>query len=189
MKRWPAAQRGMSLIEVLTVMVVLSLVMSMLGSFYVAALKLFREGSLTSDVMAEAAWAVRWMEADLRAARRATTAQTSQVVLVLPRKDVDGRNVVPLEDGDEVWYYRGTADGAVSSSGSYLWQAVKAYGAGQFTITRRLASHLTSLTFSYSPDSADPTAVKVSLTVQATEGPKTVNRTESGWLTLRNHGL
>lgn len=181
--------RGMTLVEVLTVITILALVLSMMTSIYAAALKLYNQTRGESSNLTQGTLALRRMAPDLRGARRIDYAGTGSLILTRPRQDGSGHNLVPLQDGAQVWFYRGDSQGYLQADGAYLWRAVKNVGTLFFTIDRKLASGINALSFDYEPDSVKPQAVKVAVTTTTIVRGQPVTRTQTTRFALRNYGL
>jgi len=181
--------RGMTLVEVLTVITLLTLVLSMMTSIYAAALKLYHQTRGKNANLTQGTMALRRLAPDLRGARRIDGAWADQLILTRPRQDPSGQNIVPLEDGAQVWFYRGDGQGNLQSNGSFLWRAIKPVGQPTFTIDRKLAEGINSVTFEYEPGSSDPEAVRVTVITTTTIRGRAVTRTETARFALRNHGL
>ncbi|HIE50686.1 MAG TPA: hypothetical protein EYP85_02915 [Armatimonadetes bacterium] len=174
--------RGVTLVELLVALGLVALVLASVVSIYAFSLRTFQVVRAESVATDEAHFAAMYLRRRLINALEITTAESQRLAFVVPVKDPDtGLFVTPLTAGDEYTVYLSDETGSLAASGPVLWMAVNGIP------YRRLAQGVQSLTFAYSPSPENPLTIRLSLTVQGTEGPR--SQTRSVWVSVRPPNL
>jgi prepilin-type N-terminal cleavage/methylation domain-containing protein len=207
-------QRGVTLPEVVTATVVLSIVVGSVCAIYSSAMQSWYRGAAENYAEQKASLAVERMVPDLQQGM-AVTAATSPyesvcIAVQLPARawsssqgaylnqlsvGVDGR--LHLVQGDFAVYYRGDADGNIAVDGDRVWRRVVRASDGAALKEQVIADHVVDNPpdgtgspkpmFIYWPDIYRLRSVEVTLTVKETYGHRSATKTMSGELALRNN--
>ena len=207
-------QAGYSLAEVMVAIVILGILLVGVSSMYWASYRLWRRGEPANSAERAAALAIQRMMPDLRSAIAATQLDppndATGIRMQLPARTwdatqntywntlaTDGQGKPYLVAGNYVLYYRGTASGAASPTGSILWRVL--YGPTGYLLRQsQIVQNITDNPpepdqtqpkpiFKYWPDVTRLRSVEITVSVRQGTGGDTATVTMLSELTLRNH--
>jgi len=215
MKRGVGSRRlGVTLPEVLTAALVLSIVVGSVCAIYSTALRTWYRGASETYAEQKVSMAVQRMVPDLRQGMGVTTAASPYdhvcIAVQLPARtydsgqgiylnqvlvDVDGRPY--LAQGDYAVYYRGDSEGNIALDGDRIWRKVMRASDGETLKQQMIADNVVDNPlddtgyakpmFMYWPDIYRLRSVEVTLTVREEHGHRTATKTMNGELALRNN--
>jgi prepilin-type N-terminal cleavage/methylation domain-containing protein len=197
---------GLTLPELMVVMVTFSVVMGAVFALYLQSLRTWYRTNAETAAEERAAWAVDQMSWDLREALRVDDAFPTRITFTMPLQDSNHRNVITVVDGtprlsngNQIMFYLSNESGSVNGEGNYLWKAVKPVGGSQFVPRKKIAEGIHPENNPVDPDTGQPTAmfiywpdvlhtkgVQMAVTATAKGGPHTYQRTEISEAYLRN---
>jgi prepilin-type N-terminal cleavage/methylation domain-containing protein len=197
---------GVTLPELMIVMVMFSIILAAIFVLYLQSLRTWQRTNAEATAEECAAWAVEQMSWDLRLAMRVDDAGTTRLVVTLPLQDSEHRNVITVVDGiprlsngDQIMFYLSNDTGSMDAQGDCLWKAVKPAGATYFTPRKKIAEGINPALNPVDPDTGQPTAmfvywpdmlhsrgVQMTVTTVFKGGPHTYQRTETAEAYLRN---
>jgi len=203
---------GITLPEVLTAALVLSVIMGTVTSIYTGSLRAWCRGSAETYAEQKAAWAVQRMVPDIRSGISVLPGvaphEASYITIQLPHRVFDtGQNTYLnqiavdahgnpyLVPGGWAVYFRGDAAGNADAGGDRIWRRLVAAD-GSVLKEDVLADHVVDNPddatgnphpmFVYWPDVYRLRSVEVTVTVQEKQGSRTGQTTMNGEITLRN---
>jgi len=140
--------RGLTLIELMVILPILALVTGVIVSMLMTSMRVWRRCNSFSQAFPPAYTVISRLNRELKNAYYIAIADDRQsITFRLPRVDENGINLVPLQVGDEITYYRSDASGDPAHSGMLLWR--RDYNAvSDMTTQRILAENVSELTFS-----------------------------------------
>jgi prepilin-type N-terminal cleavage/methylation domain-containing protein len=145
-------RRGVTLPELLMVMVIMVLVGGILGVVYFSALHVWRRCSAQSQADPPAHISLDRVTSELRNAYTVNSPDTAvnYITFTLPLKDGSGTNIYPFQPWYQITYYLSDSSGSHSRTGTYLWR--EKTRASDNTATRTsIAQNVESLTFQVYP--------------------------------------
>ncbi len=203
---------GVTLPEMLTVVMVLSLILGTVSSIYINSLRAWCRGSAETYSEQKASWAVQRMIPDIRLGMSVVPGvaphEASYIAVQLPQRDFDSGESTYLNrlgtdangrpylvPGGWVGYFRGDAGGAPDVHGDHIWRRQVAAD-GTILKQDSLADHVVDNppdgsgnpkpTFIYWPDVYRLKSVEVTVTVREKQGGRTSTTTMNGEIALRN---
>jgi prepilin-type N-terminal cleavage/methylation domain-containing protein len=185
-------RRGFTLVEALTTATVLGILSVGVSALYMASLRLYTRGQRESTSRDKASLALERMMSELREAYNVDYPGPSLIVFTMPQKGIDGRYVLdPLSKtlltGKQVMFYQAGANGAMGTTGRYIWRAERAAGTSTWTKRTLIMDDVEDLSFTYAPSIDMLELVQVAITVGQGEDPGYFNRTEVAEVWIRNH--
>lgn len=138
---------GFTLPEVLVSVVITGLIFGVVISILITSTRLWRRCSSMSEAFPPAYAVVNRINKELKNAYYVTVpAAKNSITFRLPRTDADGINLVPLQPGTEVTYYRSDATGLNTHTGTTLWRRATNLQTNAVRL-RSLAENVEELTF------------------------------------------
>jgi len=141
--------RGITLVELLISMSILSALLAGVSLIYFSCLKTYLRSAWKLPPYDEATMAVGEMTRRLREAMLIDSFGPAWLVVVVPRKDTNGDNVLASVDGTlslvpgkRLAFYLSDDSGSLGSSGNDLWMAVKEEGSDFFVPKKRIAENI-----------------------------------------------
>jgi len=200
------SRAGVTLPELLIVMVTFTVVMGAVFVLHLQSLRTWYRAHAEATAEERAAWAVEQMSWDLRLAMRVDEAQPTWIVVTLPLQDDNHDNVITVQDciprlsnGDQVMFYLSDDTGSLGAQGHCLWKAVKPVGGSHFLPRKKIAEGIYPQEnpidpdtgqprpmFVYWPDMLHSRGVEMTVTAIHKGGPHTYQRTEIAEAYLRN---
>jgi len=186
------AARGMSLVEVLISLVIVSTLIVSLLSFYVKGQQDFFRGTLRSDVLEKARYPLSWIGRDVKAAQMVDWkhediwASGSVLILKLPCLDINGNMIDDAGQSDAVVY---------SVINDRLTRHCHPHASSsRQSGDRILADHVAGLAVTYyDPDEnvlasgfTQAAAVKAEVIISVNSGSRNFRQAMSSRFTLRN---
>jgi prepilin-type N-terminal cleavage/methylation domain-containing protein len=212
--RFSTNRSGITLPELLTVIVVLGIILGSVVSIYQISMRTWREGMLENMAQQRASWVIQRMAQDIRMGMAVTPGtapfESSYIALRLPNRiyntsthtyynqvdtTVDGTGIY-LVAGDWVIYYRGDADGNLSTSGDRIWRRYLAADGTTVLRTEVVSDNVIDNPldetgspkpiFIFYPDMYHMKSIEVTVTAQERMGIHTAQSTMNSELALRN---
>jgi len=207
-----AARIGVSLPEVLTVVMVLSLIIGTVSAIYISSMRAWARGSTEAYSEQKASWAIERMFPDIRLGMSVVPGvaphEASYIAIQLPQRNFDtGENAYLnqiatdangrpyLVPGGCVVYYRGDAAGNADIQGDHVWRRQVAAD-GSILKQDSLADHVVDNPpdesgqpkpmFIYWPDIYRLKSVEVTVSVRERQGTRVSETTINGEISLRN---
>jgi hypothetical protein len=165
---------GTTLIELVVCMVMLAGLMFAISMIYFSCLKVNQRAAWKLPPYDAATLSVEDMTRRLREAMLIDSYGNNWLIVVMPRKDSNHDNLLTLTSGtlsltagDMYCFYltdaNGTlnfdADGNVTSTGNYLWLAIKPYGATSFSPHKLIGENIHPELNPTDPDTGQPQAM------------------------------
>ncbi len=189
-------RRGVTLVELIISMSVLSLVLGAVFALYLQAIRMYQETASADWANFGAATAIGRLEKDIQQCFRVTGRYPSRITITRPLTAYDSVTgaylpVQPLVEGTSVRYYLSDASGVLDGSGTCLWRALKPAGSSSYVRDNApLADNITTLQLGYvmmpAPHNASVKYVDILIRAQVKQGGVTRARSHSSRLTLRN---
>ena len=185
-------RRGMTLVEVLVGMVIVSALLASLLSFYAKGQQQFFQGNVRSDVLDKVRYPLSWISRDVTVAQLVDWkhediwASGAVLILELPCLDVNGDAINDINQSDAVVY---------SLTNNRLTRHCHTHPASYRQAGDRvLADHVAGLAVTYYDDNENvltssytqAAAVKVEVTVSVDIGSRNFRQALSSRFTLRN---
>lgn len=184
------ADKGLSLLEILISALIGVMMSGVLFFILVSGQRIFIIGSTSSELHRNARQALDWIAKNTKSATRLMASQsingdtysTSSDELVLEIPSIDENNDIINIDTtfDYVAFHLNDADN------TKLEMAIESNGAGRTSGTRVIASNVASISFSWGADIGSATSVTANLTTSKNLSDKTVSKTLSSVIKLRN---
>lgn len=210
MRRLPGARiAGVTLPEVLTVVMVISVIIGSVTAIFMMAMQTWYRGAAETYAEQKASLAIQRMVPDLQQGLAVTPASDPYapvcIAVQMPSKAYDSTEGVYLNQvatdtegkpylvqGDFAVYYRGDADGLISLTGDRIWRRVIRASDGAILRESVIADSIvdnpsSKPMFIYWPDVYRLRSVEVTVTVQEKRGSRTATKTMIGELALRNN--
>lgn len=207
-------ERGVTLPEVVTAAMVLSIIMGTVSAIYTTAMQTWYRGASETYAERKASLAVERMRPDLQQGMSVTAAASPYdgvcIAVQVPAKAYDSGQGVYLNQlavdteghpylvqGDYVVYYRGDEGGNISVSGDRIWRRMMRASDGAILKEQVIADNVVDNPldgtgsakpmFVYWPDIYRLRSVEVTVTVREEFGHRTATKTMNGELALRNN--
>jgi type II secretory pathway pseudopilin PulG len=211
-RRCSRRNRGFTLAEALTAVMILAVIGGSVGAIYTASMRTYARGITENLAQQKAAWAVQRMAQDIRQGIKVAPGDppygSDKISIQLPNRPFDageGRhlNEIALDEygkaglvwGGKLAYYRGDADGNLSTTGDHFWRAL--FDTDGALVRRDLltdhlvdnpldASGMPAPIFVYWPNGFEVHAVTIRLTVEERHGQRVAQATMYAEFALRN---
>ncbi len=190
------ARAGLTLVEVIVVMVITSFLVLVLGAIYIQSLNMYADTMSRNVANERAQLALARLEEDIRGAFRIVEAKSDRITISQMKLAYDpsvGSDVpvLPLQHGARVRYFRSRGDGIYDPQGAFLWRATSPSPSQPLVADRDpLAEGITDFQLQYSyllpPNDSIIAGVTITMTVQFKEFGHTVQRTHSTTVSVRN---
>ncbi len=207
-------RRGVTLPEVLTAIMVFSVVVGTVCAIYSTSMRTWYLGAAENYAEQKASLAVQRMVPDLQQGLSVTSASSPYedvcIAVRLPAKTydtgdgvylnqvaVDAGGAPYLVEGDYAVYYRGDSDANISESGNCVWRRLVRASDGAVIKQQLIADNVIDNPddgtgspkpmFIYWPDIYRLRSVEVTITVQERMGNRVATKTMNGELSLRNN--
>ncbi len=204
---------GVTLPEVLTAAIVLTVIVGSVSAIYAAAMRGWYQGASLAYAEQKASWVIQRAAPDIQQALSITPASspydTLCIAVQLPAKTYDGYSGVYLNQvstdadgnpylvpGNHAVYYRGDEYGNLAVDGDRIWRRLTLPD-GTLIKQQEIADNVVDNPddgtgtpkpmFIYWPDIYRLRSVEVTITVQETRGHRTATASMAGELTLRNN--
>ncbi|MBN1459137.1 MAG: hypothetical protein JXA57_06345 [Armatimonadetes bacterium] len=200
---------GVTLPEMLTVVMVISIVVGSVAAIFMMAMQTWYRGAAETYAEQKASLAIQRMVPDLQQGLAVTAASDPYgsvcIAVQMPAKAYDSTEGVYLNQvatdtegkpylvqGDFTVYYRGDADGHISLDGDRIWRRLVRASDGAILRESVIADSIvdnpsSKPMFIYWPDIYRLRSVEVTVTVQEQRGHRTATKTMNGELALRNN--
>lgn len=189
--RRPAArhpQSGVTLVEVISVLVLMVIVMVLLSEITIGALRVFEQSRTDDSMRTQAELTLQKLIPRLREVMTVNQLTSSLIDTYPPQKDAFGTNVVGysgLQQGSRFKFFVGDDSGNASAAGTYLWQQ-QIVGNAQVLPTL-LGSGFASCGFQAITSGGKTVGVRVTLAyAQTVMGTRTVSKSYVQEVTFRN---
>ncbi|UCC68299.1 MAG: prepilin-type N-terminal cleavage/methylation domain-containing protein [Armatimonadota bacterium] len=206
-------QRGVTLPEVLTAVMVLAVVIASVSAIYSLAMRAWYLGAAETYAQQKAAWVIQRMAPDLRQGMSVSPAvppnESTYLVAQIPAKTydtgegahlnqvaVDAYGEPYLVPGDYIIYYRGNESGGLDAAGDRVWRML-AHSDGTVVKQQVIADNIVDnpddgtgnpkAMFIYWPDIYRLRSVEITITVEESRGHRTARKTMIGEVSLRNN--
>lgn len=185
-------QRGVTLIEMLTAITILSIVSVGVSLLYTQALKMYQQGTREATSRDKAALALQRMTGDIREAFNVDYPGPGIIVFTMPERGADGHYEVDSDSktlvaGKQVALLQGDINTNYDKSGEYIWRLERPDTDSSWEIIGIVMDDVEDLSFTYSPSTELLELVRVAVTVGQGEHPGYYNRTEIAEVWIRNH--
>ncbi len=139
--------RGFTLPEVLVSVVITGVIFGVVIAILIAATRLWRRCSSMAEAFPPAYTVITRINKELKNAYVVSVpAAKNSITFRLPRRGTNGINLLPLQPGVEVTYYRSNRTGEMNKSGTILWRRETNLQTGAVR-QRSLAENVSELTF------------------------------------------
>jgi prepilin-type N-terminal cleavage/methylation domain-containing protein len=202
----PSGRRGQTLIELLVSMSILSVLLFGVSLIYFSSLKAYARTAWKLPPYDEATMGVQEVSRRLREAMLVADCGDNYVVVVMPKKDSNGDNILinvdgelRLVQGNQMRYYLSDSTGTIGHEGHDLWMALQPYGTVGFTPKKMIAENIhpdlnptdpvtdqPQALFKYYPDETRLWGIEVMLTSIATVHGQSKTQTADSEVYLRN---
>ncbi len=206
-------RRAITLPEVLTVVMVVSIIMGTVVSIYINSMRAYARGSTESYAQQKASAAIERMIPDIRMGMSVVPGvaphEASYIAIELPQRDFDSGEGTYLNhietDGDGrpyltpggwVVYYRGDEDGNPAVDGDHVWRRLVADDGATILKQTPIVDNVVDNPpdgsgqpkpmFIYWPDMNRLQSVEITVTVREKRGIRVTNTTMTGEVALRN---
>ena len=185
-------RRGVTLVEAMIAMGIMLVMMAAGATLYIAALNMYQQGTSLTMAHERGSLAMQRMTNDIREAINVDYPGPHAIMITMPAKDANGYNVVntttkTLVPGYQEAFYYANDSGYPMANGTTLWKAVRPAGATDWERIEQLSPGVVALNFTYAPSIEFLELVKLELTIEAKEGPKTYRQSLVEEVYLRNH--
>ena len=145
-------RRGVTLPELLMVMVIIALVGGVLGVVYYSDLQVWRRCSAQSQADPPANISLDRLTSELKNAYMVNSPDTAvnYITFTLPLKDSGGTDIYPFQPWRQITYYLSDASGSHGNTGTYLWRE-QVTVPGNATTRTSIAQNVQSLSFQVYP--------------------------------------
>lgn len=207
------ARRGVTLPEMLTAIMVFSVIIGTVCAIYTTSMRTWYLGAAENYAEQKASLAVQRMVLDLQQGLSVTAASSPYddvcIAVRLPAKTydtgggvylnqvaVDADNTPYLVEGDYAVYYRGDSDANIAVDGDRVWRRLVRASDGAVIKQQMIADKVIDNPddgtgpkpmFIYWPDIYRLRSVEITITVRERMGNRTATKTMNGELTLRNN--
>jgi prepilin-type N-terminal cleavage/methylation domain-containing protein len=212
-RRCSRRNRGFTLAEALTAVMILSIIVGSVSAIYTASMRTYARGITENLAQQKASWAVQRMAQDMRQGSSVVPGnapfQSSYVAIRVPNRpfdsgegrhlnevSVDATGQAYLVQGGWTVYYRGDEDGNLSNTGDRLWRRMLAADGATLLRQELLADHVVdnpddasgmpAPIFTYWPDIYRLKSVAARVTVEERQGARRARETMTGEFMLRN---
>jgi prepilin-type N-terminal cleavage/methylation domain-containing protein len=191
-RRGSSGRRGLTLIEVLTSMTVLSIVSVGVSMLYIQAIAMYKRGMAEATAHSKAVLAAERIVPELREAFNVDFPGPDRLIFTLPQRGLDGHYQLDaatrsVTAGPQVAIYMSDVTGDLEVDGRYIWRAERANSTAAWQPTRVIMDAVHDLSFSYAPNTDRLEVVEISITVGDEPAPGYFNRTEVTEVAIRNH--
>ncbi len=202
-------RRGVTLPEVLTAIMVISLIVGSVTAIFMMSMQTWYRGAAENYAEQKASLAIQRMVPDLQQGLAVTPASGTYedvcIAIQLPARVYDSTEGVYLNQvatdtegkpylvqGDWAVYYRGDEDGNISLTGDRVWRRLVRASDGAIIKESVIADNIvdnpsSKPMFIYWPDVYRLRSVEVTVTVHEEQGHRTATTTMNGELALRNN--
>jgi hypothetical protein len=210
MRRPPGARTaGVTLPEVLTVVMVISVIVGTVTAIFMMSMQTWYRGAAETYAEQKASLAIQRMVPDLQQGLSVTPAGHPYgdvcIAVEMPAKAYDSGEGVYLNQvatdtegkpylvsGDYAVYYRGDENGNLSLTGNRMWRRLVRASDGATLKNSVIADNIvdnpsSKPMFIYWPDVYRLRSVEVTVTVEEKRGSRTATKTMTGELALRNN--
>jgi prepilin-type N-terminal cleavage/methylation domain-containing protein len=183
---------GITLVEVLVSITVLSILSAGVSLLYIQALQMYRRGTREATARDKAALALERIAPEIREAANVDYPGPEMLVVTVPQRSANGHYAIDPATrspmlGGQVAIYRSDASGAMGANGRYVWKAKRSSPEAAWMPTSIVTDDVVDLSFTYAPSMNALELVKVTLTIGDNVGPGYFNRTETVEVALLNH--
>jgi len=152
LRRTGSGGRGVTLPEMLMVMVITILMFGVISEIYFASLMVWRRCSSQSQADPPAHMTLDRVSQELKNAYQVNSpdSATDYITVTMPVRDSGGTNIWPFQADTRITYYLSDATGQHGHTGTYLWRETVKVSNGNTTLDI-IAENVQNLTFEVYP--------------------------------------